>query len=198
MIGFHTRAFYRRAPAAALAGTREPHPWCMDWERLPRRMLSAWAPHARPVGAPRALYLRPQHGQGDGDVFNLDHARWPELAADPAKWRTMLQSGEAPPSFQQPPAPAGAAPMPISHPLECAPGVLRRCALTQPSTRRCEPRCRLRVSANLEDRVGSLMPARLPHPRWLLYIYMYDYCYWYLNTSCSNLASLGEHQLYTI
>ena len=52
----------------------------MDWERLPRRMLSAWAPHARPVGAPRALYLRPQHGQGDGDVFNLDHARWPELA----------------------------------------------------------------------------------------------------------------------
>ena len=25
----------------------------MDWERLPRRMLSVWAPHARPVGATR-------------------------------------------------------------------------------------------------------------------------------------------------
>ena len=161
-------------------------------------MLSAWAPHARPVGAPRLTYGRSMAKAMD--VFNLDHARWPELAADRAGWRAMLQSGEAPPSFRQPPAPA--LPMPISHPLVelwlCAPGVLRRCALTQPSTRRCEPRCRLRVSANLEDRVGSLMPARLPHPRWLLYIYMYDYCYWYLNTSCSNLASLGEHQLYTI
>ena len=48
-------------------------------------------------------------------VFNLDHARWPELAADRAGWRAMLQSGEAPPSFCQPPAPA--LPMPISHPL---------------------------------------------------------------------------------
>jgi hypothetical protein len=38
----------------------------MDWERLPRRMLSAWAPHARPRWARRGLYLRPQHGQGDG------------------------------------------------------------------------------------------------------------------------------------
>ena len=46
-------------------------------------------------------------------VFNLDHARWPELATDRAGWRAMLQSGEAPPSFCQPPAPA--LPMPISH-----------------------------------------------------------------------------------
>ena len=85
----------------------------MDWERLPRRMLSAWAPHARPVGAPRLTYGRSMAKAMD--VFNLDHARWPELAADRARWRTMLQSGEAPPPFQQPPAPA--LPMPISHPL---------------------------------------------------------------------------------
>ena len=50
--------------------------------------------------------------QGDG---YLDHTRWPELAADRAAWRVMLQGGEAPPAFRQPPAPA--LPMPISHPL---------------------------------------------------------------------------------
>ena len=25
----------------------------MDYDRLPRRMLSAWVPHRRPIGAPR-------------------------------------------------------------------------------------------------------------------------------------------------
>ena len=36
------------------------------------------------------------------------------LAADRARWRAMLQSGEVPPSFRQPPAPAP--PLPMSHP----------------------------------------------------------------------------------
>ena len=30
----------------------------MDFDRLPRRMLSAWTPHKRPVGAPRLTYGR--------------------------------------------------------------------------------------------------------------------------------------------
>ena len=34
----------------------------MGWERLPRRMLSAWVPHARPRGAAAATDLRPQRG----------------------------------------------------------------------------------------------------------------------------------------
>ena len=38
----------------------------MDWERLPRRMLSVWVPHARPRGALQLTDLRPQLGQGDG------------------------------------------------------------------------------------------------------------------------------------
>ena len=62
----------------------------MGWERLPRRMLSAWVPHARPRGAPRLTYGRSVAKAMD--VFNLDHARWPELAADRARWRAMLQS----------------------------------------------------------------------------------------------------------
>ena len=49
----------------------------MGWERLPRRMLSAWVPHARPRGAPRLTYGRSVAKAMD--VFNLDHARWPEL-----------------------------------------------------------------------------------------------------------------------
>jgi hypothetical protein len=28
------------------------------------------------------------------DVFNLDHARWPELAADRARWRAMKDPRE--------------------------------------------------------------------------------------------------------
>ena len=83
----------------------------MGWERLPRRMLSAWVPHARPRGAPRLTYGRSVAKAMD--VFNLDHARWPELAADRARWRAMLQSGEAPPPYvsidRQPPARARAA-----------------------------------------------------------------------------------------
>ena len=85
----------------------------MDWERLPRRMLSAWVPHARPRGAPQLTYGRSVAKAMD--VLNLDHARWPELAADRAGWRAMLQSSEAPRPFRQPPAPPP--PLPMSHPL---------------------------------------------------------------------------------
>ena len=46
-------------------------------------------------------------------VFDLDPARWPELAADRGAWRTMLRSGEAPLGFRQAPPPP--APMPMSH-----------------------------------------------------------------------------------
>ena len=30
----------------------------MDFDRLPRRMLSAWTPHKRPIGASRLTYVR--------------------------------------------------------------------------------------------------------------------------------------------
>ena len=47
------------------------------------------------------------------DTFDLDPARWPELAADRGAWRTMLRSGEAPLGFRQAPPPP--VPMPMSH-----------------------------------------------------------------------------------
>ena len=82
------------APAGSCAGwdtcvSRMRH---VDWERLPRRMLSAWVPRARPRGAPRLTYGRSVAKAMD--VFNLDHARWPELAADRARWRAMKDPRE--------------------------------------------------------------------------------------------------------
>ena len=50
---------------------------------------------------------------GDGPTFDLDPARWPELAADRGAWRAMLRSGEAPLGFRQAPPPP--VPMPMSH-----------------------------------------------------------------------------------
>ena len=37
------------------------------------------------------------------DVFDLDPARWTELAEDRGAWRAMLRSGEAPEGFRQAP-----------------------------------------------------------------------------------------------
>ena len=77
----------------------------MDFERLPRRMRSCWVPQKRPLGAPRMTYGRTV-GKALG-VFGIDRKRWPELAADRARWRSTLQSGEPPDDFRAaPPTPA--------------------------------------------------------------------------------------------
>ena len=80
-------------------------------ERLPRQMLSSWVPSKRPAGAPLLTLGRSMAKAMD--VFRLDQARWPALAADRGTWREMLRSGEAPPGFRQ--APAAPVPMPINH-----------------------------------------------------------------------------------
>ena len=134
----------------------------MDWEASAYRGVCCLrGRHTRGRGGRAAAYTYGRSMAKAMNVFNLDHARWPELAANRARWRTMLQSGEAPPPFQQPPAPA--LPMPIPTTPACAPGVLRRCALTPPLTRRCEPRRRLRVSAKLR-RPGKRCPLAYPPP----------------------------------
>ena len=89
----------------------------MGPERLPRLMLSAWVAHKRPAGAPQLTYGRTVAKAMD--TFDLDPARWPELAADrrprsvahdaaQCTWR----SGEPPLGFRQAPPPV---PMPMSH-----------------------------------------------------------------------------------
>ena len=76
----------------------------MDFEsRLPRRMLSSWVPHRRPIGAPTMTY-----GRSIAKAlakFQIDPARWHELAADRAAWRDTLKAGVAPPAFRPPPPP---------------------------------------------------------------------------------------------
>ena len=83
----------------------------MDFHRLPRRMLSAWTPHKRPIGAPRLTYGRSMAKAMA--VFDLEPSTWHVLAADRAAWRGMLRVGTAPPDFRTPPPPP--VPMPISH-----------------------------------------------------------------------------------
>ena len=77
----------------------------MDFDhRLPRRMLSSWVPHSRPVGGPTMTYGR-SLGRAM-DHFQLDRDRWHELAANRAAWRAMLRDGLAPPEFRpRPPSP---------------------------------------------------------------------------------------------
>ena len=79
----------------------------MDHEtRLPRRMLSSWVPHRRPVGAPTMTYGRSIFKAMD--KFQIDTARWHELAADRSAWRETLRTGLAPPAFRpqaRPPSP---------------------------------------------------------------------------------------------
>ena len=63
----------------------------MDFGRLPRRMLSAWVPHKRPVGAPVMTYGRSV--MKALKKFNIDPATWGALAADRVVWRETLQLG---------------------------------------------------------------------------------------------------------
>ena len=76
----------------------------MDFDRLPRRMLSSWVPAPRPHGAPKMRYGRTVFKAID--KFSISHAMWPQLAADRLAWRQTLQQGFPPQPFrQQLPAP---------------------------------------------------------------------------------------------
>ena len=79
----------------------------MDYAtRLPRRMLSSWVPHRRPVGAPTMTFGRSIFKAMA--MFQIDTVRWHELAADRAAWRETLKTGLAPLAFRpgaRPPSP---------------------------------------------------------------------------------------------
>ena len=45
------------------------------------------------------------------DVFDLDHSKWHELAADHCAWRAMLASGTPPPAFRALPPQLAAPPL---------------------------------------------------------------------------------------
>ena len=144
----------RRATAAALAGTREPHGLGAPTAAY---AVCVGATRAAAVGAPRLI---------------------PTAAAWPRRWTSSTSTTRAGRSSRligrgggrccraarhrrlsnSRPRPR----YPCSYPTpSCAPGVLRRCALTPPLTRRCEPRRRLRVSAKLR-RPGKRCPHAHP------------------------------------
>ena len=69
----------------------------MDFDRLPRRMLSSWIPHGRPIGCPNMTYGRSIRMALD--KFHIDRSRWPELAADRCAWRQTLKDKRPPDDF---------------------------------------------------------------------------------------------------
>ena len=50
------------------------------------------------------------------DTFDLDHKKWPELAADRLAWRAMLHSGQPPPAYRAPPSTPTALPIANTRP----------------------------------------------------------------------------------
>ena len=75
----------------------------MDYERLPRRMLSSWVACTRPRGAPPMTY-----GRSIGralDDFHIDRRTWMDLAADRSAWRETLRVGHPPGYVEAPPTP---------------------------------------------------------------------------------------------
>jgi hypothetical protein len=60
----------------------------MPFERMPRRMLSAWVAAPRPAGGQLMTYGRSiNHAL---DSFGIDRSTWPALAADRAAWRGAI------------------------------------------------------------------------------------------------------------
>ena len=74
----------------------------MDFDRLPRRMLSSWVPHGRPIGCPNMTFGRSIRTALD--KFHIDRSRWPELAADRSAWRQTLENRRPPDAFFAMPA----------------------------------------------------------------------------------------------
>ena len=63
----------------------------MDFDRLPRRMLSCWAPSRRPTGAPKMTYGRTL--RKGLKKFDIELDSWTQLAADRALWSKTLRLG---------------------------------------------------------------------------------------------------------
>ena len=147
---------------------KEEHPerWTMRVGRF-----SCWLPCSRRRAAALKRVARPVVVRSSD--FRIDSralgcsgrsSRLTDRSVGRARWRTMLQSGEAPPPFQQPPAPA--LPMPIPQPPRAPPAC---CAAARTNTAidasHCAPRRRPRASRQDEEERRLLTPACFPSPR---------------------------------
>ena len=62
----------------------------MDFDRLPRKMLSCWVRNKRPIGCPRFTY-----GRGLSKALkkaNIDVSVWSDLASERNTWRKLLNA----------------------------------------------------------------------------------------------------------
>ena len=80
------------------------HVYRMDFNRLPRKLLSSWVDHPRPRGRPQAHY---GHGLArDLKKVGLNTSTWHEMAANRPAWLELLQNiGQSKPPQDPPTSP---------------------------------------------------------------------------------------------
>ena len=64
------------------------HVWRMDWDRLPRKLLSSWVYQARPLGRPCKRWG--ESIEDDLKLAGLKVSNWHETAEDRDKWREII------------------------------------------------------------------------------------------------------------
>ena len=60
----------------------------MDWDRLPRKLLSSWVYQARPLGRPCKRWG--ESIEDDLKLAGLKVSNWHETAEDRDKWREII------------------------------------------------------------------------------------------------------------
>ena len=60
----------------------------MEYDRLPRKMLSCWVKNRRPVGAPEFTYGRGVYKALSAG--NLDRNNWFDIASDRQRWKCVI------------------------------------------------------------------------------------------------------------
>ena len=92
------------------------------------------------------------------DTFDLDHNKWPELAADRLAWRAMLHSGEPPPDYRALPSTPAALPIALTRPKRPM-----AATTTPPSKTPCSSLLRRRGSAWKKGKEEKGQPHRGLH-----------------------------------
>jgi hypothetical protein len=75
------------------------HVFRMEEDRLPRRMLTAWVPVARPKGRPQLTYAHTI--VRDLEKYNIGKEGWGEKAKDRVKWRALVKLIKGSPKKQK-------------------------------------------------------------------------------------------------
>ena len=137
------------------SSTAPSHPISKRHGDIKRQPANFYHSHKRPRGAPRMTYGRSVIKALD--TFDLDHKKWPELAADRLAWRAMLHSGQPPPAYRAPPPTPAALPIALTRPKRstlAATNAAIHSARLDFSIHPCAPLCTHAYAIRRQDAVG--------------------------------------------